>query len=77
VMQFENGGATQFSTFALVGLGGVGEAVADHDAALRECRLNYFGDVLRALGEHQGHFSHGGKARGGGIQQNLADFFAG
>ena len=57
------GSATQFATASLVGFGGVGEAVAEHDAAFRQRGLNDFRYVLGARGEHQGQFRQRGKAR--------------
>lgn len=38
---------------ALVGEGGIGEAVGDDPVAALQRRLNHFGDVLPAAGEHQ------------------------
>ena len=62
---------------ALVGLGGVGKAVADDDPAGVESRLNDLGDGLRAVGEHQRHLGHGRQGAGAGVEQNLADAVAG
>ncbi|MCY1547638.1 hypothetical protein D9M68_837070 [compost metagenome] len=41
---------------ALVGKGGVGEAIAQHDLAARQCRLDHLRDVVAAGREHQQRF---------------------
>lgn len=54
-VKVEDGVAAEFAAGALIGFGGVGEAVAENDFALREGGLNDFADVLGARGEHEGH----------------------
>ncbi len=45
--------AAQFAAPALVGLGGIGEAIAEQDAAVGQGGLDHFLDVLGAGGEHE------------------------
>jgi hypothetical protein len=45
---------------ALVGLGGVGVAVAEDDGAVGESGQDDLVEALGAVGEHEGHFSFGG-----------------
>ena len=65
---------------ALVGLGGVGEAVAEDDGAGGEGGLDDLGDGLGAVGEHQGHLGERGDgAEGGfgaGVEEDGADAVA-
>ena len=67
----------ELAAAALVGLGGVGEAVAEDDLAGVEGGLDDFGDGLGAVGKHEGHLGHGGEAGGAGVEQDLADAVAG
>ena len=67
----------EFAAAALVGLGGVGEAVAEDDFAGVEGGLNDFGDGLGAVGEHEGHLGHGSEGGGAGVEQDRADAVAG
>ena len=69
--------AAQLAATSLVGFGRVGEAVAEHDAAFRQRRLNDFRYVLGARGEHQGQLRQRRKTGGRRIQQKPADFFSG
>ena len=55
-MQFKDGRAAQLTSSALVGFGGIGEAVAEHDFAGGDGRLNDFMNVLRAGSEHEREF---------------------
>ena len=64
-VKVEHGGGAEFAASALVGLGGVGEAIAEDDPARGEGGLNDFGDGLGAVGEHERHFGH--RSQGGGI----------
>ena len=65
---------------SLVGLGGVGVAVAEDDVAGGEGGFDDLGDGLGAVGEHEGHLGEGGDgAEGGlgaGVQQDRADAIA-
>jgi hypothetical protein len=76
-MQVENDLGAELAAAALIGLGGIGEAVADHDAAGVESRLNDLGDGLGAVGKHEGHLGHGRDGGGAGVEQDLADAVAG
>jgi len=76
-VKIEDRVATELPAGALVGLGGVGEAVAEHGFALREGGLDHFADVLGARGEHEGHLGHGGQAGGGRVEDDVADLLAG
>ena len=65
---------------ALVGVAGIGEAVADHPGATRQRRLDGFAHVLRPRGEHQQQFGFGGgrlvlHAVHGHVEQQAADLF--
>ena len=51
--------AAQLAPSALVGFGGIGETVAEHEAALGQRRLDNFLDVLGAGGKHQGELGQG------------------
>jgi hypothetical protein len=72
--------AAELAASALIGLGGVGVAVAENDAAGGEGGLDDLGDGLRAVGEHERHFSDGvdGAQRGFGarVEQDAADAVA-
>ena len=76
-VEVEGGFATEFAAGTLVGLGGVGEAVAEDDFALGESGFDDFADVLGAGGEHEGHLGHGREAGGGRVEDDVADLFAG
>ena len=76
-MHIENDLGADLAAAALIGLSGIGEAVADHDAARIESRLNDLGDGLGAVGKHEGHFRHGRHGDGTGVEQDLADAVAG
>ena len=58
---------------ALVGVAGIGEAVAHHPGAARERGQHRFGDVLRARGEHQQQFGFGRRRLVRRIEQQGAD----
>ena len=62
-VEFEHQFRAQFSAAALVGLGGVGEAVAENDLSGSECGPNDLSDSLSAVGEHQGHLGNRGDSR--------------
>jgi len=68
---------TEFAAATLVGLGGVGEAVAENDFARVESGLNDLGDSLGAVGEHERHLGGGSKVGIAGVEQDLADAVAG
>ena len=73
-VEIEDGGGAELAAAALVGLGGVGEAIAEDDVAAVERREDDFGDGLGAIGEHQGEFGEGrdraeGLIGGGGDEQ--------
>ena len=76
-MHFEDGFRADFAAAALVGLGGIGEPVAEHHLARCQCRLDDFGDRLGPVGKHQGHLGQRGEAGGSGIEQQFADAVAG
>ena len=50
----------ELAATALVGLGGVGVAVAEDDGAGGERGKDDLGDGLGAVGEHEGHLGGGG-----------------
>ncbi len=75
-VQQQHGFAAQFTSSTLVGLGRVGEAIAEHDASLGECGQNHLVNVLSAGGEHQSHLSEGRKPGSRRMQQHIADLFA-
>ena len=52
---------------ALIGLGGVGVAIAEDDGASGEGGEDDLGDGLGAVGEHEGHFGGGGDGADGGL----------
>ena len=66
----------ELAASTLVSLGGIGKAIAEHDASFGERRQNDLMDVLRAGGEHERHFGERRKSRGGGVQQDVANSFA-
>ena len=76
-VQVEDDLGTEFPAGTLVGLGGVGEAIADDNFSCDERGFDDFGDGLGAVGEHESHFRHGGEAGGAGIEQQLANAVAG
>ena len=76
-MQRQHRLAAQFAATPLVGFGGIGEAVAEHDASFRQRGLDHFRDVLGTRGEHQRQLRHRGEAGGRGIEQKAADFLSG
>ncbi len=76
-VQPENGLGTELTASALVGFGGIGKAIAKNDAAFGEGRKDDLVDVLSAGGEHQRHFGERGQPGRGGVQQDLANAFAG
>ena len=72
--------AAECAAGALVGLGGVGEAVAEDDGAGGEGGLDDLGDGLGAVGEHEGHLGERGDGAesgfGAGVEQDGADAVA-
>ncbi len=69
--------AAEFASAALVGLAGIGEAVAENDLSGCQRRENDFVGVLGAGGEHERQFRHGSEAGGARIEQQAPDFFSG
>ena len=59
-LQLSNGALTQAPRPALVGVGGVGEALADHPNARVEGRTNPLLEMLAAGGEDQQQFGKAG-----------------
>ncbi len=73
-MKREDGGGVELAAATLVGLGGVGEAVAEDDVAGGEGGEDDLGDGLRAVGEHEGELGEGvdraeGLLGGGGYEE--------
>ena len=68
--------ATKPASASLVGLGGIGETITEHDTTRRQAGLNYFGNVLRTRREHQRHFSASIESGGPGIEQHFADLLS-
>ena len=52
-MQREHARGAKLAAAALVGLGRIGVAIAEHDSAAVERRADDFCDGLGAVGEHQ------------------------
>src|SRR6202011_4846256 len=77
VVEGENLLAAELAASALVGLGGVGETIAEDDVAGGQCGLDDLGDGLGTVGEHQGELGDGGDgAEGGlgtGVENDAAD----
>jgi hypothetical protein len=63
----EDAFAAELAAAALVGLGGVGVAVAEDDGAGGEGGEDDLGDGLGAVGEHEGHLGGGGDGAEGGF----------
>src|SRR6266404_8556329 len=76
-VQLQHGLRSQLAAAALVGFGGVGEAVAEDDAPLGQRGKNYLVNMLCARGEHQCHFGGGRQAGGCRVEQDVANLFAG
>jgi hypothetical protein len=72
--------AAELAAGSLVGLRGVGEAVAEDDGAGGERGFDDLGDGLGAVGEHEGHLGEraDGAERGfgAGVEQNGANAVA-
>src|SRR5690606_3522395 len=68
-------GGVQAASGALVGMAGIGEAVAEHPGTAYERRLDGFAHVLGARGEHQQQFGLRARRFVRWIQQQLADAF--
>ena len=79
-MHGEDALAAELAASALVGLGGVGVAVAEDDGAGGEGGEDDFGDGLGAVGEHEGHLGGGSDGAegsfGAGVEQDAADAVA-
>ncbi len=75
-MQLQHRLRAQLAACTLVSLGRIGEAIAEHNASFGERGQNDLVNVLGAGSEHEGHFSKRRKARGGGVQQHVANLFA-
>jgi len=73
-MQREHWLAAEFAAAALIGFGGIGEAVAEDDLAICQRGVDHLRDVLRARRKHQRQFRHRGKAVSCGIEQETPDF---
>ncbi len=66
-MHGEDAPAAELAASTLVGLGGVGVAVAEDDGAGGEGGEDDFGDGLGAVGEHERHLGGGGDWAEGGL----------
>ena len=66
-VHLEDALAAELAAAALVGLGGVGVAVAEDDGAGGEGGEDDLGDGLGAVGEHEGHLGGGGDGAEGGF----------
>ena len=75
-MQRQHARGAKLSAAPLVGLRGIGVAIAEHDGAAIECRANHFCDRLRAVGKHQAELSEGIDAGAARIKQQAADAIA-
>ena len=79
-MEGEDALGAELAAAALVGLGGVGEAVAEDDVAGGEGGEDDLGDGLGAVGEHEGEFGEGGDGAvgvlGAGVEEDGADAVA-
>jgi len=76
-VELKHRAGAQLAAAALVGLGGVGKAVAEDDFSSSECWLNDFGDGLSTVGKHERHLGHGRNMGGAGVQQQGSDAVAG
>src|SRR6266853_1872314 len=76
-VQLKYGLASQFPAASLVSLGRIRKAIAEHDAALFQRRLNHFRNVLGASCKHERHFGQRRKAVGRGVEQHTPNFFTG
>lgn len=76
-VKLECSGTSQFATRALIGLGGVGEAVAEDGFAFGHGGLDYFPDVLGTGGKHQSHLRQRTQLGGSGVQNEVSDFLSG
>ncbi len=72
----QDGFAAELAAAALIGLTGVGEAIAEHDVAAVKRRRDDLGDALGARGEHESQLSHGIEALGFRIEEQGADAIA-
>ena len=79
-VEVEDALAAELAASALVGLGGVGVAVAEDDVAGGEGGEDDFGDGLGSVGEHEGEFGDGGDGAdggfGAGVEEDAADAVA-
>ena len=64
----EDAWTAELAAAALVGLGGVGVAIAEDDGAGGEGGEDDLGDGLGAVGEHEGHLGGGGDGADGGFR---------
>src|SRR5579862_1761623 len=76
-VEFEHGFTSELAAGSLIGLSGIGEAVAEYDFALRHRGCDDFVDVLGARGEHQRHLGHRSEACSGRVENDVADFLSG
>jgi len=76
-VQIKDNGRAELASAALVGFGGVGKAVTEHDAPRSQRRFNDLSNRLRPIGKHQRHLGQGGNGRAARIQQQGANAVAG
>jgi len=76
----EDAGAAKLAASSLIGLGGVGVAIAEDDVTVGEGGEDDLRDGLGAVGEHEGHLGGGGdgaeRGFGGGVDEDGADAVA-
>src|ERR1700761_3780392 len=75
-MQCEHPRGAELSACALVGLGGIGEAVAEHNGATVERGTDDLCDGLGAVGEHQAQFGAWIECGTARVQEKAADAIA-
>src|SRR5436305_4370736 len=72
LMKMQHSLAAQLAASTLIGLGGSGEAVAQHPLSLSQRGQDLFINVLGAVGKHQRQLSSIRKAGGAGAEQHGA-----
>ena len=75
VFQPRNDRRVHATPAALVGIGSVGEPVAQYPAPCGQCRPNYLGQVFGACGKHQLQLAQRVHAGIGRIEQQATDHF--
>jgi hypothetical protein len=75
-VEVEDDGGAELASASLVGLCGVGEAVAEDDLAGCESGRDDLLDGLCAVGEHHGQLGVGGETGGFGVEQESAKLVA-